>query len=588
MEYIKQFLYLLDAPAKKAIPILILAFLFSSLLDVIGVGLIGIFLGLLTNPQFIFQKFPYAAHFLPAHSEKNLIITAGILIAVAFAGKAVITLTIQTKIIFFCQSLSVRLKTRLMHAYQYAPYTYHLQKNSAYLISRIQENAGSFIGNVLLPLLNLVSSGLIALSILLFLSVLHPYITAFLLILFISVGMIFDLFVKRKLSSMGKIVAVSSGEMIKNIHHGLHGLAEIRVLGRENYFLNSLNKVSERYAYSSGVLVALQQIPRYLIENMIAIFIVGLSLSGIVAGYSMVSVLSMVGMFAAAGARLLPTVTQIMSTVNQIRGYSQQTTLVYEELTALEKMKDDTVARQLQIVQKGKLEFTCVALQDVHYQYPHTSQSAIKQINLTFYKGQSIGLIGPSGAGKSTLVNLLLGFLEPQQGTVLVDSKKIESLRAWLNNFAYIPQSIFLLDDTVRRNIALGIEDENIDDERLWAAIQMAQLTNVIQQLPQQLDTFIGENGIRLSGGQRQRIALARAFYHERDIIVMDEATSSLDNETESEVINTIKRLKGNKTLIVIAHRLTTVEHCDVLYRLEKGQITAMGSFDEVVRPVTY
>jgi len=306
-------------------------------------------------------------------------------------------------------------------------------------------------------------------------------------------------------------------------------------------------------------------------------------LGGIIAGLSMVSVMAMVGMFAAAGARLLPTMTQIMSTINQVRGYSHHTKIVYDELVELDCIMHDSEIQQSLATQRGKQEFSCISLHNVTYQYPAAMYSAINNVTLAFCKGQSIGLIGPSGAGKSTLVNLILGFLEPEQGELLVDGNKIENLRAWLNNFAYIPQSIFLLDDSMRRNIALGIDDDKIDEARIRNAVQMAQLTEVVLQLPKGLDTLIGENGVRLSGGQRQRVALARAFYHERDIIVMDEATSSLDNETESEVINTVKRLKGNKTLIVIAHRLTTVEHCDVLYRLEKGSITAMGSFEEVV-----
>ena len=581
--YIKQFFYLLDAPAKKGIPLLILAFIFSSILDVIGVGLIGIFLGLLTNPHFFFEKFPTIAFLLHGISEKKLIIFSGLLIVFAFATKAIITLTIQTKIIFFCQSLAVRLKTRMMMAYQYAPYIYHLEKNSAYLISKIQDNVNSFIGNILLAVLNLISNGLITAAILLFLAFLHPFLTIFLLGMFFLVGFSFDLFVKRKLSTMGKIVALSNGEMIKSIHHGLNGVTEIRVLGREDYFLQCLNKVSYQYAHAAGVIVALQQIPRYLIENMMAIFIIGLSMGGIIAGFGMSSVIAMVGMFAAAGARLLPTVTQIMSTINQMRGSSYHMQLVYEELNRLDTMALD-IAKLKSLSQNAtKLPFSAIQLKHIAYQYPNTTHYALQDIDITLSKGQSIGLIGPSGAGKSTLVNVILGFLEPQKGELCVDGQSILHLRAWLNNFAYIPQSIFLLDDTLRRNIALGIVDEEIDEIQIWNAIKLAQLVEVVHQMPNGLDTFIGENGIRLSGGQRQRVALARAFYHERDIIIMDEATSSLDNETEKEVINTIKRLKGDKTLIVIAHRLSTVEHCDVLYRLEKGCITAIGSFQEVV-----
>jgi len=233
--------------------------------------------------------------------------------------------------------------------------------------------------------------------------------------------------------------------------------------------------------------------------------------------------------------------------------------------------------------QEGKFNFSNICLNNVYYKYPNTTHGALENVSIKIIKGQSIGLIGQSGAGKSTLVNVILGFLEPQQGQLLADGNLIPNLRMWLNNFAYIPQSIFLLDDTLRRNVAMGIEDKDIDEIQVWNAIKMAQLTEMIHQLPNGLDTLIGENGVRLSGGQRQRVALARAFYHERDIIIMDEATSSLDHETEKEVIHTIKRLKGNKTLIVIAHRLTTVEHCDVLFRLEAGRITAVGSYQEVI-----
>jgi ATP-binding cassette, subfamily B, bacterial PglK len=585
-EYIKQFQYLLDVQAKKTIPFLIIAFVFSSLLDVVGVGLIGVFLGLLTDPHFFLLKFPDIAFFQQEFSEKKFIIYAGILIISAFSIKAVLALIIQKRVIFFCQSLSIRLKIRMMTAYQYAPYIYHLEKNSAYLLSRIQANIDGYINNVLLPVLNLISSSLIAIFILSLLLILHPFSTGFLIIMFILLGVSYDLIAKRKLSSMGKVVAEASGEIVKSIHQGLHGLTEIRVLGKEEYFLKALNKGSRKFAHAYGVLVAAQLLPRYLVENTIAIFIVGLSIGGIIIGVEMGSVVAIVGMFAAAGARLLPTVNQIMSSVNQVRGYHYHMHLIYEDLVELDRLNGDISKRKLLPEQEEKFTFSDIQLTDICYHYPHTNHAALKNVNMMISRGQSVGIIGPSGAGKSTLINLILGFVEPQQGYILVDGKTTHDLRAWLTNFAYIPQSIFLIDDTLRRNIALGVDDENIDEVRVWNAIKMAQLNEVAHQLQHGADTLLGENGARLSGGQRQRVALARAFYHERDIIIMDEATSSLDHETENEVINTIKRLKGNKTLIVIAHRLTTVEHCDVLYRLEAGRITAVGSFQEVVGAV--
>lgn len=578
MNNLKRFFYLLDSQAKKKIPMLVAAFLLSSILDVIGVGLIGFFLALMTNQALLIQKIPFLSYVLQRISEKQLIIISGLLIITAFVSKALITYQIQTKIVYFCYSLAVRIKLRMMTAYQNAPYTFHLQKNSAYLISRIQDNVNGYVNAVLLPAINLISSSLITISILFFLFILHPFLTLFLITTFFMIGLIFDLLVRKKISALGKIAALSNGEMIKCVHQGLYGFTEVQVLGRENYFLQLLKKEATRYAQAASSLAASQQVPKYLIENMIAIFIIGLSMGGIAAGYNMGTIVAIVGMFAAAGARLLPAVTQIMSTVNQMRGGFYHAHLLYDELFEL-----NSIPNRFHSLEYDKLDFKKIELTNLKFSYPDTEYSALENINLAILRGQSIGLIGSSGAGKSTLVNIMLGFLEPIEGNLAVDGKPVTNARAWLNNFAYIPQTIFLLDDTLRRNIAFGIDEEDINEDQVWNAIKMAQLIEVVNNLPQGINTLLGENGVRLSGGQRQRVALARAFYFERDVIIMDEATSSLDNETEREVINTIKRLKGKKTLIVIAHRLSTVEHCDVLYKLEKGKIAAVGTFKEVV-----
>lgn len=581
-KYIHQFLYLLDQKARKGTPFLVCSFLLASCLDVVGMGLIGLFLGLITNPIFFLKKFHYIS-FLKRLSETELIIFSGILIVSAFATKAVLTLFVQSKMITFCQSLSVRLKIRMMTAFQYAPYTYHLQKNSSDLLCTIQSSMDGYVNNILLPVLSFISSSLIAIFILSFLLIMHPFTTGLLVAIFISLAFFYDLFAKKKLSRMGRAVASTNSEIVKNIQQGLHGLTEIRVLGRETYFLKRIENASREYSKSYGVLIAAQQVSRYLIENIIAIFIVGLSILGILLGTERGAIIATVGLFGAAGARLLPTMNQIMATINQIRGYSHHMSTVYNELIKLDLLNKDSPRETLASNNEDKTRFSQVQLNKVCYHYPQSNLPVLQNVNIEFSKGQSIGLIGPSGAGKSTLVNLILGFLEPQKGQLLVDGKPIQNLRSWLNNFAYIPQSIFILDNTLRRNIAFGWANQDIDDNKLSDAIKMAQLSEVVSNLPHGVETILGENGIRLSGGQRQRVALARAFYHERDIIVMDEATSALDNETEREVINTIKRLKGNKTLIVIAHRLTTVEHCDVLYRLEKGRVTAVGSFEQVV-----
>jgi ABC-type bacteriocin/lantibiotic exporter with double-glycine peptidase domain len=218
--------------------------------------------------------------------------------------------------------------------------------------------------------------------------------------------------------------------------------------------------------------------------------------------------------------------------------------------------------------------FNVLSMKGISYRYQDAKQNTLHQLSLDVHAGNSIGLIGASGSGKTTLVDILLGLLEPQQGEITFNGKPLtETLKDWRSNVAYIPQEIFLIDNTLRRNVALGIEDECIDEQRIINALRKARLSELIQKMPDGLDTILGERGIRLSGGQRQRVALARAFYHERDVLVMDEATSALDYETEHEIIEEIKRLKGDKTIIIIAHRLTTVKHCDRIYKLEGGRI---------------
>ncbi len=582
-ESFKQFFYLLDIQAKKAIPYLIGSFFLSSLLDVVGIGLIGVFIALLLNPLFLFQKIPFTEFLMPILGGNKVIICFGSLLIIAIVLKSLAVITIQKRMFYFTQDFNFRLKNRLITAYQSAPYIYHLQKNSDYLMSRIQENITGLINNMLLASLTFISSILMTLFILVFLLILHPISTAILLVIFICIGIGYDLLIKKESSAMGRIIAESSGGINKSIRHALYGLTEVRVFGREEYFVEKLRDKYRQHLDAGAVVYKQQLIPRYLIENMIAIFTVALGLGGLALGYDAVSIVALVGMFGVAGARLLPTVTQVMMSVNQFRSGYRNLNLVYNEFIEIEQLTQSSLQGQLILNHKNKLKFSKIQINQISYQYPQTTILALREIDIILYKGQSIGLIGPTGAGKSTLVNLILGFLEPQQGQLLVDGQPIKNLRAWLNNFAYIPQSIFLLDDTLRRNIAFGIKDEEIDDTQLWNAINIAQLTEVVHNLPNGINTSIGENGIRLSGGQRQRVALARAFYHDRDIIVMDEATSSLDNETEKAIVNTIKKIKGEKTLIVIAHRLSTVEHCDVLYRLEKGAISKMGTFQEVV-----
>src|SRR3990167_852262 len=467
-----------------------------------------------------------------------------------------------------------------MKGYQNAANLFHLKENSAYLVNRISL-IDSFSNNVVSMSLNLISSAFLFVSVIFCLLLVHPIVTFILTAMFIGIFFLYESVVKNKIGELGKVLAKSGGEINKIVLHSMGGLKEIRVLGREGFFIKKMESVVEKYADAYAAFSALQLIPRYAVESGASVFLVALILGALLVGVSPLNIIPTIGIFSAASIRLLPTVSQLIGQFSQLRASVYVVDLLYNEINKVEhQYKIDLQEQQAQ----KRRKFSQLILKAVSFKYPETMQNALSRISLTIMQGQSVGLIGPSGAGKSTLVNIILGILPPTSGEVLMNSASIHHLRDWLNTFAYIPQTIFLLDDTVKRNIALGIDDADIDEKKIDQVIAQSQLIDVVTGLPNGVDTLIGENGIRLSGGQRQRVALARALYFEREIIIMDEATSSLDHETENEVINSIKQLKGFKTLIIIAHRLTTIQHCDMIYKLDKGGIMSFGSYDQVVR----
>lgn len=578
-DFLHQYFFLLDTKARKKLSLVLFFCLISSLLDVIGIGLVGVFLALMINPENTLHYLPFSFNQPPSILHKGtLIYTAGILTIVAFISKALIGCFIQKQIVLFSYGYGLNLKVRLMKAFQYAPYHYHLKQNSSALVNRISQ-ADIYTVGILMPSLTMAANLMIAIAIAALLFVVNPWGTLMLAGLCGAFILLNNVLLSKKITTMGKSCSIQVDKINKSIHHGLGGLKEIRILGQEQYFLQQMESAASKYARAMGVNAFYQLLPRYVIESVLGGFIILLCLGSLFLGVDTAEIISFVGVFAAAGARLLPTMTQLTAGINQLRFSGQVMSRIYYELKELEELNQQAIP----IDSSEKLPFSNITLQDISFSYPEGKQSALSHLNLTLRKGQSIGLIGASGAGKSTLVNLLLGFLHPKQGRILIDGQPINNMRNWVNNFAYIPQHIFLLDDTVKNNIAFGIEEHQIDLNQLKSAIRWAQLESVIDDLPEGINTLIGENGVRLSGGQRQRVALARTFYHDRDIIIMDEATSALDNETEREITNSIKELHGIKTLIVIAHRLSTVEHCDIICKLEKGRVIQLGSFQDVV-----
>ncbi|WP_421658221.1 ABC transporter ATP-binding protein [Leptothermofonsia sp. ETS-13] len=596
LKYLSKFLYI-TAERKSRLLFLLCLFLTTGILDAVGIGLIGPFIALANEPQTIRQNTLLNWAYIQSglSSEAIFISLLGLCILGVFYLKSFSFFWVQKYIYKFSYSLQASLRLRLLRSYLTVPYTFHLSRSSPGLIQNILEETSNFCQAVAIPLLNSISNAIVILIIFLLLAKTNALAT--LAVLVIPLLAFFPYYhFRQKIEYWGREGSKASAEMVRVVNHSLGGIKETRVIGCEAFFEQQMEQQVERQANASYQFSTFKLLPRIMIEVLVITFLVVLT-SIFLFSQSSQNFISVLGIFAMASIRLMPSINYFTSIFGVLRYSSYTVDKLYFDLKELEEQRAEK--HLLSVVEAGvdrprQLKQYCddqvvsftkdITIQNLSYRYPDTPEPALRSISLKIKKGQSIGLIGKSGAGKTTLVDVILGLLKPESGDILVDGASIYSnLRAWQNLLGYIPQSIFLAEDTIERNIAFGVPDELIDSKKMEEAIQAAQLTELVKSLPDGIKTSIGERGVRLSGGQRQRIGIARVLYHGREILVLDEATAALDNETESLVSEAIQSLSGRQTLIIIAHRLTTIEKCDCIYVVDKGRIVRSGSYKEVV-----
>jgi len=596
IRFLSKFLYILKGKEKQLIFLMFL-FLFTAFMDTLGIGLIGPFIALANNPSVI-QKISWLNslyNFLSLSSYNQFIVIIGLLILSIFYIKTFLNFQVQKYIFRFSYQQKGELSLRLLRSYLRAPYVFHLKSNSALLIQNVINESQGFCNGIMLPLLSSFSYSalIIFLSILLILTSVSA--SSFVLVI-LAIPLFLYHHSKKKLSKWGKEASESQTEMIRTIQHSLGGLKETKIIGCEPFFESQLEISNQKLTQVFTSSNVHKLLPRLIIEAALISFLVSLTCFFLLMNTNTQNLMSVLSIFAVASIRFIPSVSQLTNSVSSLRTHNFTLNKLYADLQEIEKSEygeSGGYGSHLCSIKEPKsngydyavMPFNNeIVLKKITYSYPEIDAPALQNIDLTIKKGQSIGIIGKSGAGKTTLVDVVLGLLTPQKGDIVVDGLSIyNNLRSWQNLVGYIPQSIFLMDDTIEKNIAFGVQENLIDSKRLSQAIQAAQLLELVQELPQGIKTRVGERGVRLSGGQRQRIGIARALYHEREILVLDEATSALDNETENLVNESIKSLSGSKTLIVIAHRLTTIEHCNQIYLMEKGQVLRSGNYQEVV-----
>lgn len=574
-QYLIEIFYLLG-PDRGKLPWLILLFLASSLLDLAGLGLVMPYVSLVLGSSELDGTVGEAIQWIGLPSEKEpLLLSLGFVMIAVFFCKAVAAIWINRTIIRFGITRQVGLRSFLMQAYQNLPYTEYLRRNSEEYIYSIQQLTSQYTNNVLIPMLQTLGNGIIALVIIVFLASMSPLPFLIMIVVIGSAIFIYDRLFRRKLPIIGNKANTASTKALKAIREGIEGLKEIRILGKENHFYVMLRDNSQEAAtyWISNSTIA--SAPRYLLEFIMVTFLVAAVVVMLFVGGDPQALAPALALFGVAAMRLMPAINLGATSMINLRFYRNSVSRLYQDL---KKIEERPGTHSGVTINADLIPFRSLRIDHARFHYPNADRWALDGIKMEIQAGQSIGLIGASGSGKTTLVDVLLGLLIPQEGQIYYNDRPLKNtLAEWRSQVAYLPQQVFLVDDTLRSNVALGVAEDAIDETRLNEALRQARLAELVEQLPQGTKTLLGERGVRLSGGQRQRVAIARAFYHGRDILVLDEATSALDNETESEIVEEIKRLKGKKTMIVIAHRLTTVSHCDRIYRLEDGCIVDSG-----------
>jgi len=585
MQTYKKLLYLLSHNERKQAVILILMFLLMAILDIIGVASIMPFIYVLSNPDIIetnsiINSVFQASNFLGIETEQQFLFALGIvffvMLVISLSFKA-LTTYVQTR---FAQMRQYSIAKRLMEGYLYQPYSWFLNRHSADLGKSILSEVGVVVSGGIKPFLNLIAQSVIAFALLILIIFTNPKLALIIgLTLSIAFGIIYKLS-KSFLTRIGEERVKRNQVRFTVLSEAFGAFKEIKLGGLEQTYVDRFSKTAKEIAKvnASGKLISV--LPRFAVEAvafggmiMVVLFLMSQKTS-------FAQVMPIVALYAFAGYRLLPALQQIYADVTELRFVGPALDLMFKDLKSLKSYSYDKDKSFLPLN-------NAIVLKGINYNYPNASKTSLKDIELNIPARSTVGFVGATGSGKTTIIDIILGLLEAQKGTFQIDGKVInkQNRKAWQRSIGYVPQQIYVADDTIEANIAFGIKNpKDINQEAVVRAAKIANLHDfVIDELPDKYKTTVGERGVRLSGGQRQRIGIARALYNNPQVLILDEATSALDNLTEQAVMEAVKNLGKNITIIMIAHRLTTVKECDIIFLLEKGELKEQGTFKKLI-----
>lgn len=577
---IKKLNYIFTKKEKIHLVFVFLVILIGSFIELLGVSVFLPFIDILMKPESIMEqkKYRYFYELLGFSSTDHFLIALGILICVVYLFKNLYLTFQQNCMLKFSYTTRMHLATKLLSTYMAEPYTFHLNKNISELQRSLQYDANQFM-----QLINSSLQALAEVAVVICLGIYLIYVSPTISIVIIGlvvicIGLFF--WISKKFSKkIGAQNEAYNAQLYQWINQSLGGIKEVKVLNREEFFVDSYKTVYKKLIKGAKNNEMLAAIPKYILETVCIIGMIIAVIGKLLWGRrDLNAFVVQMSAFAVAAFRLLPSVGKISAYINNIMYSIPSLDLIYKDLKEIENFIPEE--NDISAVEKWNFN-NSIELLNVSYAYDGTDNKVLNNISLTIRKGETVALIGSSGAGKTTLADVFLGLLIPQQGSIRVDGKNIyENMNSWHRMLGYIPQTIYLSDDTIRNNVAFGIKEEDIDEQAVVEALKKAQLYDFIQTLEQGLETFVGDRGVRLSGGQRQRIGIARALYCNPEVLVLDEATSALDTETETAVMEAIDSLKGYKTMVIIAHRLTTIQNADKIYEVTDGNVVLRSKED--------
>lgn len=570
----RKYLKIFDNQNKKdqrKLIIIIFGTILVSIFEVAGIVSIGPFIGIVTNSQIVFENhyLNYFYNYFNFSEVNNFLIFIGLVsLAIIIFANLLSTLMLMVSI-NFSSLLGHKLSLKMLSLYLFQPYNFFLKRNSSDLSKNILTEVGRIVGGIYLPSIILISKLVVSLFIIISLMFVNLYLSLILASVFsLSYLIIFILF-KKKLESIGKINSNAIYEKFKIVNESLSSFKLLKLHKIEHYFLNLFKESSKNFSRTNAKALIISQSPRYLIET-IAVGSVILIIIGVLTVNSGFNVIPVIAIYAFAGLRLLPSFQEIYRSINLIKYHYP----AYEKILNDLKLKVSINNEEINSKNVRFRDFNNIHFKNVSFKYDNQSKNILDNISFKIPSKKTIGIIGKTGAGKTTLIDLFIGLLEPFSGQILIDDYDlINNKSSWHNLLSYVPQSPTILDGTILSNIAYGKHKNSIDKEAVIEAMKTSGLEGFIKSLPHGLDTYVGERGVKLSGGQIQRIALARALYKKPKCLILDEATSSLDINTESQIVESINRLSNKITIIMIAHRFDTIKYCDEILELQDGKI---------------